>query len=57
MVNSQSSINRCIHCIYCSMWDSTCTHPQLGFPTINYDHPACPHYEPETQSSIVNGQS
>lgn len=32
------------------MWDSTCTHPQLGFPTINYDAPACPHYEPETQS-------
>lgn len=47
MVNSQSSIPRCLHCIYCSMWDSTCTHPQLGFPTINYDAPACKYFEPE----------
>ena len=29
------------------MWDSTCTHPQLGFPTINYDAPACKYFEPE----------
>lgn len=47
MVNSQSSINRCIHCIYCSMWDSTCTHPQLGFRHINYDAQACEHFESE----------
>ena len=29
------------------MWDSTCTHPMLGFKHINYDAQACPHFEPE----------
>lgn len=39
--------NRCIHCMFCSMWDATCTHPMLGFKHINYDHPACEYFESE----------
>lgn len=38
---------KCINCAYCGMYDATCTHPENGFPPINYDQPPCEHFETE----------
>ena len=38
---------KCINCAFCGMYDATCMHPENGFPHINYDAPACPHFETE----------
>jgi hypothetical protein len=29
------------------MYDATCTHPENGFPPIDYDQPPCQHFETE----------
>lgn len=38
---------KCLNCAYCGMYDATCTHPENGFPSINYDQPPCEHFETE----------
>lgn len=38
----------CIHCRYCCMWDSTCSHPEHNFSPIDYESPACNLFEKET---------
>lgn len=38
---------KCINCAFCGMYDATCTHPENGFPHIDYDAPACQHFETE----------
>ena len=35
------------------MFDATCGHPLNGFPPIDYDAPACPHFEPEELARIM----
>jgi hypothetical protein len=38
---------RCINCAFCGMYDATCMPPLNDFQHIDYEAPACKHFEPE----------